>query len=1055
VGGQALLSVGLVMALAGLRAPDRLTAGAGDQFLGALSPDEAQLYFVSDQESTTQIYVQDVARGLPLLLFDEMADVSLPRPSPDGRHLLYISYQRDAAGDLCVRDLPKGGNRRCLTDEKSAEAQAVWMPDGSGIAVVTRSGLHGDFALVRIGLDGRRGDVLVNTNVANPAISPDGHFVAYVPIERGAAEVGPSFLSRSSGALAVARLGGGGGAPARVAFDLPGASAFPAFSLDGKWLYFTQFLNDTNLDGAIDGKDNGVLFRASFDDGKVGAPVQLTSARWSCQYELPGKTRLVTTCQRDGSLDVYALPLDGGVPPDWTPARIDDELSAARDRWDMLLLLARRVDSPAVLPRMVQLHLELGEYESAAFYAKRLAAHDGAVGGILGELTAHRKAERALGRGMLSAAFVKDARARLERLAGQKHPLAAVARSEIYDTLGEEDRARRELDGIDVKDPLVADLYAERLLALYRDDPRYFDLYRPLAEQSLEHAQAWVRELLRGADANTRRQRTDAWLKKVDPDSEVAYLLMLERALADLTPDSQEQVRGQVFDLYRKNKEFARRQALVAGTVRRALSEDNEYLLYQFADTWVSYVPREKAERRRAERLYRDAVLERAYVEERRGVFQDARGHYYGVTLQTDALEAHAGFLEMRLREKIDPLKDYKQEDDALRYARAYLGARGLPAEKDAKKHEATAQRAIAELEKITQHAPQRPEVHLLWGYIDEQRFLRGAGRLAAVEANAHLMLALDLARESPRTRAAALDALGRVQSGVGNFAIALGWLEQRVKLPFADEKSRLSTCLALARARFHAGTGAATTADECVAQTKDDLARFRPLALDRSALYHLTAGDYAVAVDRYAELAPLVSGGNKLSTEVGWAAASLGAGKLDDARAHVDAAAKLPGADPLVLDGLRAQTEYAAGRFDAAAAAMTRRRDGVAKLLKKTDLDEYRLELANAEAQLALYAYRRKAPADALPHLEAALKHWDGWSKNTNTPIEDTGLAILTAYAQLHVDGGVPLDRLRLDLPQRLRATYDVLSTLRNPLWETARRRFELYLSLLNLRRS
>jgi hypothetical protein len=155
------------------------------------------------------------------------------------------------------------------------------------------------------------------------------------------------------------------------------------------------------------------------------------------------------------------------------------------------------------------------------------------------------------------------------------------------------------------------------------------------------------------------------------------------------------------------------------------------------------------------------------------------------------------------------------------------------------------------------------------------------------------------------------------------------------------------------------------------------------------------------------------------------------------------------------MLDGLRAQTELAAGNLPAATVAMTRRRDGLAARLKEDKLDEDRLELASAESQLALYAYRRKALDEALGHLRAALGHWDEWSKNTGTPVEDTGLAILRGLAELHIWGGVPLERLQVDLAARMKETYGRLSTLRNPAWEPARQRFELYLSLLSLRRS
>ncbi len=1078
-----------------LRDPDRITAGASQQFLGALSPDETQLYFVSDQQSTTQIYVEDMARGLPTLLFDELADVSWPRPSPDGKKLLYISYQTDATGDLCLRDLgPPGGkvgDRHCLTDDKSAEVQAIWLPNGN-IAMVTREGLHGNFELVEISPSGTRGEVLVHGNLSTPAVSPDGKWIAYVPIERSSADIGPSFLAKAGGQLAFVSLADEKKRVVSANLSLPGGSGFPAFSRDGKWLYFTQFLNDTNLDGAIDGNDNGVLFRAAFDGGKVGVPEQLTSAGISCQYPMPSTTTLVATCQEQGTLDVYRAPLDGTVPPTWTAAQIDEEIDASPDRWEQLLLLAHRGRGPEVLKRMVRLHLELGEHESAAFYARILIATDPVIGKILVELADLRAAERILDRGELSATFVRDARARLGRLEAMNHPLAAVVASEIHDTLGEEQQARALLEKIEISDPLVESLWAERLLAYYRDDPKYFELYRPVAEKSIEHANVFVRELVRGAGPAERAQLTETWAKKVDPDSDLAFLLELEHALAPLKRENQEEVRKQVFDLYRKNKEYARRKALVDDTIKRAVTVDNEYLLYNFADTWVSYVPRERADRRRAERVYRDAVLERAYVEEQTKKTGDARGHFFGVTLQTESLESHAGFIEMRIAEGKNPADDYKGKPEGVvtRFARAYQVARGLPAVKDPLAHEQQAQAALADLALITAEAPQRAEVHALWGYIAMQRWLRGGDRLAAVEAYAHELLALDLARTRPRLRASALETLGRIQSGVGNYAIALGWLEERDKLPFASDEERLSHCLVLARARFHAGDAIAAggEGEACVKMTEAaPLARFRPVALDRSALYSLAAGDAKTALARYTELWPLVdkptdqthvleAARNRLTTQLGWAAAALAAGKYQESLDHTETAEKLvaAGGQPiglegaygrdtriasifatdytLVIAGLRAQAAFALGNYDEATRAMTRRRDGLAARVKKDPAAPDVLDLAGAEGQLAMYAYRQKDLAGARAHVEAGLTAWDTWSTSTDTPIEDTGLALLSAYAELHL-AGVPLSELKLDLPKRLETAYNQLSKVRNPAWEKARGLVEAYLTYLNSR--
>ena len=392
-----------VVTPAGLAAPDRLTAGPANQYLGALTADGRELYFASDEESTTQLYVQDVQTGVPRLAFDEVADVTWPRPSPDGRHLLYISYRDDAAGELCLRQIlgapgaRRFGARHCLTAPGSAELQAVWFPDSRSIALVTRPGLHGDFELRQVAVGGTAaqptltlGARLAEGSLANPAVAPDGRSLVAVPVQRGSRQVGPSFLGRSTGALqrhalagttgaagAAGTTGAAGtagttgaagaaGAAVRLSFDLPGKSAMPAFSTDGRWLYFSQFLNDTNFDGAIDGNDHGVLFRAALSGDTVGAPEQLSSARWSCQYPLPTRDRLVATCLVAGSLDVFSLPPGGALPAAWATLpvaerhqRIDDELSASRDRWERLLLLSHRGARPRVAAGQIQGHQQV------------------------------------------------------------------------------------------------------------------------------------------------------------------------------------------------------------------------------------------------------------------------------------------------------------------------------------------------------------------------------------------------------------------------------------------------------------------------------------------------------------------------------------------------------------------------------------------------------------------------------------------------------------------------------------------------------------------------
>jgi hypothetical protein len=86
------------------------------------------------------------------MLFDDDADVTWPRISPDGKALLYISFER-AAGQLCIRRLPDGESRRCL-DDPSAALQAEWI-DRDHIALVSRQSIQGNLRVLLVTVEAK------------------------------------------------------------------------------------------------------------------------------------------------------------------------------------------------------------------------------------------------------------------------------------------------------------------------------------------------------------------------------------------------------------------------------------------------------------------------------------------------------------------------------------------------------------------------------------------------------------------------------------------------------------------------------------------------------------------------------------------------------------------------------------------------------------------------------------------------------------------------------------------------------------------------------------
>ncbi len=1134
-----VLATGLVGGLATaepprdrIRLPERLTAGPADQFLGALAPDGKHLYFVSAQNATLQIFMQDLTGGPALPLFDEAADCTSPRPSPDGKYLAYLSYRSDATGDVCIRDLATL-ERRCLTAEDTAESEVLWAgPDQ--LLAVTRQGLHEDVEIDRLARGGGSRQTLLFRDLSSPALSPDVKWLAYVPMERASRQVGPSFSSRALRAIALQRFARLHDQALQIVFDLPGKSGFPAFSSDGKWLYFAQYLDDTNLDGVIDALDRSTLFRVPFD-GNAAAPVaakdlahpqQLTSVSWNCQYPSPGppdRNSLITTCSLSGTLDVYELPADGATPPEWTGAKLDEELAAVSDRGERLLLLDRLLALLPVLERerglreeMLRLHLERGALESATWVLLKLKpAQPAMVQTLLGELIAHRRSERALDQGQLSAAFLAEAKERLQRVTklgsdGEGGVLTALVRAELFDVLGDKQAAVRTVASAAVssaRSPLVLQLFAARAADLYTALDRraaLLELQRTLAghpafEQRarLAYAERYVATLLRGAPRSQHVELLDGALRGQVGD-DLRSRLQIERLLVDLSETSDtpqlEKLRAASFELYRQTDDFERRRNIVHVTVTRAASFDSEKILYDFANAWVSLLERGTAERRYAEKLYRDVLLERAYVDLREKRLPDARGRFYGITLQTESLEAWTGFLELRATE--DPKKAQAEleqrvgknpDDPVLRFGRAYLVARSI-ASLPAEQRLAALDQAILHLKVAARSLSRSRELNFLWARCLYARFLATGDRGAAQEAHTKLLLALDLSGDNARYRAIATELAGRVQAIVGNQRIALGHFQQRDGMPFADPAAALSHLLLQARSLqlLDREKDACATAERALSLTEQPMLRpYRPLVLDRTALHHLAAGEGEPAAKRYDELfavlpkmqLPLPEAQRaRFTTLLGRGGAQLLADRAKLALADLNEAlalldkhpevahppARTPLSPPLdvdavrgyrlILHGMRAEAHRRLKQLVEASAAQTLRRDLLIARYKDAKADEDLLSLGDAELHLGEYDFARHRMEDAAKHLSAAVTAAERFAEKSGTEVHPLRIRAITDLVTLRLVE--PAGKGDTALEKRLATLLAVFARQPNPAWSADRTRLERDLASLVLRR-
>jgi cellulose synthase operon protein C len=1112
--------------------PVRLTAGSSSDLMGVLGADEKSLYFVSDASGTLDIMLQAPVQSGPVTLSGGLGDAAWPQIAPDGKHIAYISFESDSTGDACVRDISgrTAGKANCLTNADSAELMVLWWDDKS-LAVLSRPGLHGDFQLLRMPIDGGAPRTLLARNMVGVALSPDRHWLAYIPVNKAARDVGINFAQRAAVGVGLQRLGADS-EPELYVPRLPGVTGSVAFSPRGDYLQFTQFLNDTNRDGAIDGNDNAVLFRVPFRGGARSPlstddePEQLTSARWDCHYPAPGKHQLIASCSHEGSLDVYSLPLEGAVPHGWDVARLIGEAAVARDLWTRLLLQARRLalaPSPAakepVLLEMIGLHLALGEYEAAIYYAEnRLVSEEARrFGHVIAELARHRRVDLALIRGETSAQYIESERARAQALrdglpeaAPGLAQLSLLVISEIEDDIGDKTAALATFERLELahlEQPLACALAAGRAERLYRlrgDREHLLEVYRLLSTlpvldtaQRLEYAERFVRELARGRARAAQAAALAAAQAQVDPASELGLLLAVEKVLATLDDATEEAVRAQIFELYKQNKDVDRRRALVLSTLQAGARAGNEFVQYQFVTSWASSLARSHPERKYAEALYADIVLDRAYGEGRQHRRDESRGYFYGATLATDSLEAHIGFIEARIaeggpkvQENIDEVYEqrFARAPDSPEYAfvKAYRIARELPRERDPERHERSVSRVVELLARVADELPKQSQVHQLWGFALHQRARRNGSREAAVAANRQYLLALDLARDDERLTATLLHRLGLLQASLGNHGAALRYLRRRDELPHVRPDEELGLRVAIARSAWHSGD-AALAKQQMLAATglvrkTPALARYEVLIVDRLGLSLAAAGDASAARDRYAELDGLLSRDptaspiNQVKAKVGLSANALESGQaakslgsLDEAERILDRSDALdPKPDvvwrrsligdfrytPLqyraLVAGLRAGAERALTDHPAALQATALRVELLEKRLRESGVDEDRLELAQAYHHLAMRHDTLADPVAAARAVEKGLALSDQYNENTGSEINDAELALIRDYAELHLYRAVPLEALRRNLKAELRRAYSVICKYRSPRWSMQRYLFKTYLTEL-----
>ena len=187
----------------------KLIEEAGAYANPRLSPDGKRLSLTVLKDGNFDIWVYDLERGVPTRLTFDDAPETEQVWSPDGRFLAFSSGRAGADNLYRKRADGSGEEERLTTSDNPMWANA-WSSDGRSIAFVAM-GANGNFDVTMLSLADNKVQPLLNSKFreADPAISPDGRWLAYSSNESGRLEVYVRPYPSGAGRWQVSDNGGG------------------------------------------------------------------------------------------------------------------------------------------------------------------------------------------------------------------------------------------------------------------------------------------------------------------------------------------------------------------------------------------------------------------------------------------------------------------------------------------------------------------------------------------------------------------------------------------------------------------------------------------------------------------------------------------------------------------------------------------------------------------------------------------------------------------------------------------------------------------------------
>lgn len=264
----------------------------------------SQICFSAGSSGKKEIYVSDYDGYNAKEVTKHNSISILPKFSPDGRKLAYLSY-KDRYPFLYILDLESGASKP-LSKNVGLNIAPSWAPDGSRLALVLSKDANPEIYLVNADGSGQQRLTKDKAVDSSPAFSPSGQEIA--------------FVSDRTGNPQIHIMGADGANIRRVSFQ-GGNSTDPEWSPNGKMITYVVEQRGQGLQSWVMNADGSNARQVSLSGSANEAPSWSPDSRYVVFSSNRGGSSLWTANIETGEeRPIHGLKA-GGQGPSWGPRR--------------------------------------------------------------------------------------------------------------------------------------------------------------------------------------------------------------------------------------------------------------------------------------------------------------------------------------------------------------------------------------------------------------------------------------------------------------------------------------------------------------------------------------------------------------------------------------------------------------------------------------------------------------------------------------------------------------------------------------------------------------